>query len=171
MTERALRSPGRWVLWMLSGMLLLGCGGFAWEASGPIAQLPREGQTLPIEARAILGGETIYLEVARSPQQQAIGLMFRSDLAPDRGMVFPFESQRIARFWMKNVSIPLDMLFVRDEEIVAIEANVPPCNEDSCPLYGPSDVPVDVVIELAGGRADELGVHVGDRVAIEPLER
>ena len=53
------------------------------------------------------------VEVARTPEEQAHGLMYRQSLAPDRGMIFPYEPPRQVEFWMKNTLIPLDMIFVR----------------------------------------------------------
>jgi hypothetical protein len=128
------------------------------------------GQVLPVTAETMLGGQTIGLEVAQTPQQQAIGLMYRETLPDDRGMLFPFVPPRPASFWMKNVLISLDMVFVYDGEIIAIARNVPPCETDPCPTYGPGLQLVDAVIELRGGRADELGLQVGDRVDIQPRE-
>ena len=125
---------------------------------------------LPVGAKATLGGEVIALEVARTPQQQALGLMYRTDLPENRGMLFDFESPRTAHFWMKNVEIPLDMIFLRDGQIRMIASNVPPCNSTPCPTYGPEGL-VDKVIELPGGRAKELGLETGDRVNIEFLKR
>lgn len=126
-------------------------------------------QVLPIGAIAKMGGETIELEVARTPEQQEMGLMYRSSLPKNRGMLFPFEAPRYTRFWMKNTIIPLDMIFLSNGEIKAIFANVPPCTSEPCQSYGPS-VQIDRVIELAGGRAKELGLKVGDRVTIKFLE-
>jgi uncharacterized membrane protein (UPF0127 family) len=116
----------------------------------------------------MIEGTTIQLEVAQTPEQQAMGLMFRSELADDRGMLFPFDRPRFTRFWMRNVEIPLDMIFMNGDEVVAIADSVPPCTETPCPTYGP-DVPVSQVIELRGGRAAELGLEVGDRITIQPL--
>ena len=127
------------------------------------------GQQLPIEAQVAIGDRIIYLEVARTAEQQRIGLMNRESLGPQCGMVFPFEPPRPVRFWMKNVAISLDMIFMREGTIRAIEASVPPCDGDPCPLYGPPREPIDRVIELAGGRAAELGLVVGDRLEIQPL--
>jgi len=126
------------------------------------------GQQLPIEARAIVGDKTILLEVAKTPEQQEIGLMFRTELPGDRGMLFPFGQTRMARFWMKNTLIPLDMVFLREGEVLAIVANVPPCRQDPCPSYGPS-LWVDAVLELPAGRSAQLGLKVGDRLAIAPI--
>ena len=128
------------------------------------------GQLLPVSVNAILGdralaepSERIGLEVAKTPQQQAIGLMFRTELPDDRGMLFPIAPARNVRFWMRNVQIELDMIFLREGVVQAIIPNVPPCLSDTCPNYGP-DVPVDGVIELKGGRAAQLGLKVGDRI-------
>lgn len=128
----------------------------------------KQGQMLPITAVAQIGSETIQLEVAQTPQQQATGLMFRESLADDRGMLFPFEFERNARFWMKNVPISLDMIFLKGDRIVGIAADVPGCTTEPCPVYGPEAL-VDQVIELRGGRAEELGIKIDDKISIKPL--
>lgn len=127
------------------------------------------GQMLPITAQAEMNGETIQLEVAETQQQQAMGFMFRSEIPTDRGMLFSFEPPRRVSFWMKNVRVPLDMVFLRDGKVVAIAADVPPCTADPCSTYGPPEM-VDSVIELRGGRAAELGLQAGDEIAVEFLE-
>ncbi|MEG3861358.1 DUF192 domain-containing protein [Microcoleus sp. herbarium12] len=121
------------------------------------------GQLLPVSANIIFGDRAVGLEVATTPQEQAIGLMFRTELPDDRGMFFPIAPARNVRFWMKNVQIELDMIFLREGIVQAIIPNVPPCFSDTCPNYGP-DVPVDGAIELRGGRAAQLGLKVGDRI-------
>lgn len=137
--------------------------------TSPVPVQTSQGQQLPISAKTNIAGKPIDLEVARTPQQQATGLMYRTSLADDRGMLFPFDPPQPVRFWMKNVAIDLDMIFLRDGEVKAIEANVPPCTTLPCSTYGPSDTLVDQVIELRGGRASELGIKVGDRIAIQFL--
>ncbi len=127
------------------------------------------GQVLPVTAEMVLGSKTLGLEVARTPQQQAIGLMYRETLPDDRGMLFPFSPARPVSFWMKNVAIPLDMVFIYQERIVAIEENVPPCGSDPCPTYGPGSQPVDYVLEVRGGLAQELNLQPGDRAIVEWL--
>ena len=138
-------------------------------SQSPVQTPENPGQMLPITAQAKLGQEIIQLEVAKTPQQQALGLMFRTTLAPDRGMLFPFERPRIVGFWMKNCKIPLDMIFLRNGVVKAIQVNALPCQQDPCPTYGP-DVPVDQVIELGGERSQELGLKVGDRIPIQFLD-
>lgn len=108
--------------------------------------------------------------MAQTPEQQAKGLMYRLSLEKNRGMLFPFAQPLMARFWMKNVSIPLDMIFLKDGIVKAVLLNVPPCAVDPCPVYGPNTM-VNQVIELAGGRAKELGVKEGDKIKIESISR
>lgn len=121
------------------------------------------GQMLPITAQATIAGEVIQLEVAKTAYEQAMGLMYRVDLPANRGMLFPFDPPRRVSFWMKNVQIPLDMVFIKNGKVVAIAANVPPCTVLECPLYGPPQL-VDQVLELQGGRAAELNLKVGDTI-------
>ena len=128
------------------------------------------GQQLPITAKTLLGGEEIFLEVAETPAQQALGLMYRDALPDDRGMIFPINRPRPVRFWMMNVPVALDMVFIYQGTIQHIEAEVPPCPVDPCPTYGPDNQLIDHVIELRAGRAAELGLAVGDAVEILPLD-
>ena len=101
------------------------------------------------------------VEVARTDAEQDRGLMFRTRLPADGGMIFPFEKPRIGSFWMKNTLIPLDMIFVRaDGSIANIEANTVPLSLQ--PVY--SAGPVAAVLEIAGGRSAELGIKAGDKV-------
>jgi uncharacterized membrane protein (UPF0127 family) len=127
------------------------------------------GQTLPISGVAIVpNGTKINLEVARTPQEQAIGLMYRKVLADDRGMLFQFPSAQPVSFWMKNTLIPLDIVFLRQGVVQYIADGVPPCTADPCPTYGSGKL-IDTVIELRSGRAAELSLKVSDRVKIEFL--
>lgn len=139
------------------------------DAPPPEITLNGPGQLLPITATATIKGEQFELEVAETPSQQSLGLMFRSALPSNRGMLFPFGAPRRASFWMKDVPVPLDMVFIRGTEVVAITAEVPPCPALPCPSYGPDDQLVDQVLELRSGRAAELGLQPGDSVEIRTL--
>lgn len=126
------------------------------------------GQLLDVSAIAQIKDQTFQLEVAQTPQQQALGLMFRSELPANRGMLFPFSNPRRASFWMKDVPVPLDMVFIYAGEVVGI-ITAPPCTAEPCDTYGPDNQIVDQVLELRGGRADEIGLAVGDEIVIAPL--
>ena len=101
------------------------------------------------------------VEVARTGPEQQQGLMNRASLAPDRGMIFPYDPPQPVAFWMKNTLIPLDLIYISPGgRILRIEANAVPLSLDQLPSGGP----VEAVLELAGGRAAELGIETGDRV-------
>jgi uncharacterized membrane protein (UPF0127 family) len=153
-------------------ILLSGCSTLSStkQAIADVVPEIEQGQMLPTGAIANISGTKIQLEVAQTPQQQATGLMYRESLADDRGMLFPFPSERTARFWMKNVSISLDMIFLNGDRVVGLATDVPPCAAEPCPVYGPEAL-VDKVIELRGGRAKELDVRVGDAIEIQSFDR
>jgi uncharacterized protein len=134
----------------------------------PVLAAASKAQSLPISAIAKIGGQKIELEVAKTLQQQATGLMFRQTLADNRGMLFPFKPPQPVSFWMKNCLIALDMIFIHKGKVVAIAANSPPCTAYPCPSYE-SGAAVDQVIELRGGRAAELNLRLGDVIVVEFL--
>lgn len=104
---------------------------------------------------------TFRVELARTAEEQAKGLMFRTTMAPDEGMIFPFAPPRGASFWMRNTVIPLDLIFVGpDGRILNIAANAIPYDETPLLSAGPAKA----VLELNGGRAKELGLAAGDKV-------
>ncbi len=154
-------------------ILLLGCTPIATTPSpatpSPVATIPPAGQQLPITAEIKIGGKVLRLEVAETPQEQATGLMYRGDLPDDRGMIFPMRPPRPAQFWMKNVPVALDMVFLYEDKIIAIVPQAPPCKTPDCPVYGTQDL-VDHVLELRSGRAKELGLKVGDEATIVPVK-
>ncbi|WP_294074570.1 DUF192 domain-containing protein [Sphingomonas sp.] len=111
--------------------------------------------------RSATGEHHFTVEVADSAEKQQRGLMFRTSLAGDRGMIFPFDPPQDASFWMKNTLIPLDIVFIgADGRIVRIAPNATPLSLDSIP----SGAPVIGVLELRGGRTAELGIREGDMV-------
>jgi uncharacterized protein len=138
------------------------------ETQATAENLP--GQVLSITAKTTLGRQPFDLEVAQKPQQQSIGLMYRTFLPANRGMLFPFQPAQQVSFWMKHCRISLDMIFLREDKVVAIAAKVPPCVADPCPSYGPKEL-VDRVIEVGSGRTAELGLKVGDTVKVQWIKK
>lgn len=101
-------------------------------------------------------------ELALSPAEQERGLSFRDTIHRDTAMLFPMLPPRTASFWMKDTRAALDMIFIRtDGRIAMIARKVKPL--DLKPVS--TGTPVAGVLELAGGRADELGLREGDRVS------
>jgi uncharacterized membrane protein (UPF0127 family) len=108
-----------------------------------------------------LNGQRITIEVAANDAERAHGLMDRTSMETDHGMLFVFDEDQPRVFWMKNTKIPLDMLFFdSDRKLVSVQPNVPPCTQDPCPGYS-SGAPARYVLELNGGQAQKLGVASG----------
>jgi uncharacterized membrane protein (UPF0127 family) len=112
------------------------------------------------------GAHRFDVEVARTKKEQADGLMYRTNIPQDGGMLFaPYPpgggAPRAASFWMKNTPSPLDILFIRPDGTVAtLVENTIPFSE--APVS--SREPVSAVLEIRGGRAAELGIAEGDKV-------
>jgi uncharacterized membrane protein (UPF0127 family) len=111
--------------------------------------------TIPVTITSKGQAHVFNVEVARTDAEQDRGLMFRTSLPADGGMIFPFAKPRIGSFWMKNTLIPLDMFFIRaDGSIDRIAENTIP--ESLEPVVSGGDV--SAVLELAGGTAAKLGI-------------
>lgn len=102
---------------------------------------------------------TFAVEIARTEKAQARGLMYRTSLAEDAGMVFEFAYPHQASFWMRNTCIPLDMVFVSEDALVIGVVTAPPLNEASRGVPGLSKW----VVELAAGVAKKRGIGIGTR--------
>jgi len=129
--------------------------------------LPAAFAQLETGPLSIQSGDDVHaftVELANDPEEITTGLMERTELAPDAGMLFDFGVPREANMWMKNTLISLDMLFLdSDGKVLAIARETVP---GSLRRINPG-VPVKGVLELAGGRADELGIEPGDVVQHE----
>lgn len=153
----AMRKLRGWAFLVAAPMIALsacnGAGAGAGARDGAVAE-----SGLAVVPLTITMGDAVHrfsVEVARSPEEQARGLMFRAELAADRGMVFPFDTPRFASFWMKDTLIPLDMIFVRaDGTIDRIAENTVPHSLQPVASGGE----VGAVLELAGGTAARLGI-------------
>ncbi len=107
------------------------------------------------------GDFAFNVEIADTEAERAKGLMFRTSLAPDAGMLFDYHREQQAAFWMQNTLIPLDMIFIGADGVVkTIHVNARPLDTTSIP----SEVPIRFVLEIAGGRSVEIGLKVGDRM-------
>ncbi|AHB49126.1 hypothetical protein W911_13075 [Hyphomicrobium nitrativorans NL23] len=142
-----------------------GAGALLWAGqSTRTADAERAGASV-IEERLELvtatGVHAFDIEVATTPEQQARGLMFRTELAENKGMLFPYSEPRELTMWMRNTYIPLDMVFIRaDGTVHRIEAQTVPFSERTIGSQGA----VTAVLEIAGGVAARLGLKPGDTV-------
>jgi uncharacterized membrane protein (UPF0127 family) len=128
----------------------------------PAAAQPQP--TLPQSDLVILtqkGPQRFRVELADNDVSRARGMMFRTSMAPDAGMLFDFKQEQMASFWMRNTLIPLDMLFIKaDGTILNIHQRAIPRDETGINSAGP----VRAVLELNGGTVSRLGIRPGDRV-------
>lgn len=107
------------------------------------------------------GVHVINTEITETQEEKALGLMFRTSLADDAGMLFFYDTPQEVTMWMRNTYIPLDMVFIRPDGVVhRIEAWTTPFSESIIASGGD----VAACLELAGGAADRLGLKPGDRV-------
>lgn len=112
------------------------------------------------------GARRFTVEIARTTDQRQRGLMYRTELARDGGMLFVFDQPGEVRMWMKNTLIPLDMLFIEEGgRIRRIARRTTPLSEKTIASGGP----VSAVLELAAGTAERLGIAPGDRVRAAAL--
>lgn len=145
----------------------------ALTALAPSALAPAAlAQAAPAQAAPVSGLETLTIvsgakrhafqvEVMRTPEQRARGLMHRNYMPADRGMLFDFQRTEPVAMWMQNTFISLDMLFIRaDGTIARIAERTEPLSTRTIP----SGEPVLSVLEINGGVAETLGIKAGDRV-------
>lgn len=152
---------------MLAALVPACSGGGSTGAGSPDAGSPDAARLVALTITGARGVHRFRVERAKTAAEQERGLMFRSALPADGGMLFaPYPPEgggpRQAIFWMKNTPSPLDIVFIRpDRTIARIAENTVPFSE--API--PSGEPVAAVLELNAGRAAALGLSEGDRVA------
>jgi hypothetical protein len=124
----------------------------------------RAGAAEMPKARVEFAGHTLRVDVADTDDLQRRGLGGRPRLAPDEGMLFVYAERARHAFWMKGMLIPIDMIWLDGRRVVHIAHDVPPPAEGvpdaRLPTYEPAE-PADLVLELAAGRARQLGLQVG----------
>ena len=150
--------------------LLAGAGLTLAAAWGAPAVAQRAGPAA--RAEAVFPDKTVVsLEVARTEPERSRGLMYRTSLPEQAGMIFLFERPGVYPFWMKNTLIALDLFWTDTSgRIVWIAESVPPCTADPCPEYPPKAV-AQYVIETNAGFAKRHRVKVGDVVTLRKLPK
>jgi len=103
------------------------------------------------------------IELAKTPEQHAKGLMFRESLPDNQGMFFVFEADEPRSFWMKNTLIPLDIIFINKDFIITGISHAIPCTHDPCTIYNGTG---KYVLEINAGLSQKYNISVGDRIAL-----
>ena len=130
---------------------------------------PSEGSKKPVVV--LPSGTVVEVEIAAEDASRALGLMYRENLEPNRGMLFLFPEDGVYPFWMKNTIIFLDLIWLSAQgTIVHVESMVEPCTGDPCPSYSPGGE-ARYVLELAGGEAERNGLVEGETLELRNLER
>jgi len=156
----------RFVIALAAALALGACNQDGDTTGGTNASESAPAGTIALTIASANGKHAFTVEVAKTSAEQARGLMYRTDIPKDGGMIFaPYPPDggppRVASFWMKNTPSPLDIVFIRpDGTIARIAENAVPFDETPIP----SGEPVGAVLELNGGRTQELGIAEGDKV-------
>ncbi len=116
-----------------------------------------------------IGGVKIYADLADTPRKQADGLMWRPHLNESEGMLFIFSGEENVSVWMKNMLIPIDVVFISsDMKIITVHMSVPPCQHTPCASYG-SSKPAKYALEVSAGFCERHRVKPGDSISISGL--
>ncbi|MBI2031388.1 MAG: DUF192 domain-containing protein [Candidatus Levybacteria bacterium] len=118
----------------------------------------------------IIGNQKFKLYVVKEPKDQQIGLSKYENIPQDYGMLFIFDKADYHSFWMKKMKFPIDIIYIRNDQIVTILKNIsPPKTEfESIPIYKPT-VPADRVLEINAGLAEKYNFKEKDSVRYENL--
>jgi uncharacterized membrane protein (UPF0127 family) len=113
------------------------------------------------------GEVVVHVEIAGTAPQRERGLMHRTSLEPDAGMVFRFPQATSGGFWMKSTLLPLDIAFYDAGGRILRIMQMKPCAADPCPIYAPG-VEYRAALEVNAGSFRRWGVGVGDRIVVRP---
>ena len=104
--------------------------------------------------------------MAKTVKEREIGLMNRPSKSIENGMFFPFYPSRKVAFWMYKTFVPLDIIFLRSNRVVAIKKGLQICSKPPCPIYNSGFV-VDGAVELVAGKVDSLDIKVGEKFKLK----
>jgi len=159
-----MRNAGRTAVLALAMLAPLSAGACRAETPAPAATGPARAPAAVLETvtvDTVRGPVSFKVEIADDDAERERGLMYRTSLAPDAGMLFIWTTPAQRAFWMRNTYIPLDIIYIGvNGRILSIAAMAEPFNETPLPSEGAALG----VLEIAGGRAAELGITIGDRV-------
>lgn len=166
MKSSVLSAPARHTLFSIRSLLLAAAMAAGWAQAPAMAQDAAPQMNLRrIDLTA--GMYRIDTQLAQTPQQREIGLMFRKEMPQQEGMLFIFEVPGVQCFWMRNTILPLTAAFVADDGTIVNMADMKPMSEDShC-----SAKPVRYVLEMNQGWFDKRGIKAGAKLGGAPFNR
>ncbi|MDD3013525.1 MAG: DUF192 domain-containing protein [Candidatus Gastranaerophilales bacterium] len=116
---------------------------------------------------AVINNKKISLDIADTPSSREQGLMYVDNIDDNEGMLFVFDKHDFVSFWMKNMKISLDMVFISGEKVVNIYNNVPACKISPCEIY-PSKYKVDYVLEVNAGFCKKYQIKNNQTIKLSP---
>ncbi|MDO5104728.1 DUF192 domain-containing protein [Capnocytophaga sp.] len=132
------------------------------EIKAPEIEFTKEAEVSIFKGDNLL--KTIDVEFADTPEETALGLMYRKSMQENQGMLFIFSDEEMRSFYMKNTEIPLDIIYLdKDKKVVSIAKNAKPFDETSLP----SEAPAMYVLEINGGLSDKWGIEKGDFIEVK----
>lgn len=127
------------------------------------------GKIILYEVKKIkIDGKELIVEIADNNEKRELGLMFRENLPEKAGMLFMLDKEEKVPFWMKNMRISLDIIWIDSKlRIIDITKNVEPCLNDTnpCTIYKPKEA-VKYVLEVKGGFVDKYNIRIGDIIEL-----
>ena len=170
-TIPTMRTVPRWlVVFGLGTLLTIACT--TPTATPTSISIPTATPTVPQyqSQQVVFEGAAFDVELAITPEQRARGLMGREHLGDREGMLFIYGVEGPHRFWMRGMVIPLDMVWIDGDGVVAgVTANVPPAPEGTIPaIYSPPR-PILYVLESNAGLADAVGIRAGSQARFAPV--
>ena len=132
-----------------------------------VVSFKKEGVLQLMKANSDSLIKTLDIEIADNDYETQTGLMYRTELGKEQGMLFIFPDVQVRSFYMKNTKIPLDIIYLDgNKTIVSFQKNAKPFDESSLP----SGAPAQYVLEINAGLSDEWQLEVGDRMAFQTIE-
>lgn len=118
--------------------------------------------------QVIINDQVINVQVSKTIYQQITGLSNRDSLDANSGMLFVYGTYKIRSFWMNEMNFPLDIIWIRDDAVVDISANLPAslADQKELPTYQPK-IEVNYVLEVNSGFAELHNIQIGDKVSIK----
>ena len=109
------------------------------------------------------GGKTFQVELANTIEERRRGLMFRTELRKDKGMLFSYDQESFHSIWMKNTKIPLDVVWISKDMLIVDKQTLYPCENEPCPIFRPAKE-AQYILEIAKG---EYSGKKGEKVTIK----
>lgn len=113
------------------------------------------------DVQVLINGTNINVETVKKAQEIQIGLTKYKNIKENQGMLFVFDPPSKPAFWMKDVSFPIDIIWIKEGKVVGLEENLAPCKTNSCPTYS-CELEIDYVLEVNAGIVEKKNIKIGN---------